>query len=99
MKRIHAISLLAAAGFIAAKGAAAQPQQQGHYLTIQYVAPPVPVMTLCNVRGVNYPIDYNYQIWGVNNLGQWFTIGQIVSTPAGTIAVRNDGARFPASCE
>jgi hypothetical protein len=99
MKWMSVIVVLAIAGFISTKGAAAHSPQEGHYQTVQYAGPPVPVMTICNVNGVDYQVDYGYRIWGVNNIGQWFVIGRIVSTPNGPIGVRNDGMRFPASCQ
>ena len=74
------------------------PDRQAHYEAVQYSAPPVPVMTVCNVNGVNYQVDYDYRIWDVNALGNWFVIGRIVNTAYGTIAVRRDGTRFPANC-
>lgn len=75
------------------------PSNPPHYQTVQYALPPVPVMTVCNVNGVDYQVDYSYRIWGVSAFGRWFVIGRIVNTPNGTVAVRNDGLQFPASCE
>ncbi len=62
MKRMIAIGLFAVAGFLAAGIAMAQTPQQGHYQTIQYSGPPAPVMTVCNVHGVDYQIDFGYRI-------------------------------------
>lgn len=99
MKRMIAIALFAVASFIATGRAAAETPQQGHYQTIQYSVPPVPVMTVCLVNGVDYQVDYNYRIWAVNGYGLWFVIGQITITPDGPVAVRNDGVSFRAACE
>lgn len=99
MKRMIAIALFAVAGLIATGSAAAETPQQGHYQTIQHSVPPVPVMTVCEVNGVNYPVDYTYRIWAVNGYGGWFVIGRIVTTPTGPIAIRDDGVRYPAACE
>ena len=99
MKRIILVALFVVAGLIAARNAGAQTLTQGHFQTIQYAVPPVPVMTVCTVNGVDYQIDFNYRIWGVNNFGRWFVIGRIVTMPYGPIAVRNDGVRFPAVCQ
>jgi hypothetical protein len=99
MKRMIAIALFVVAGFIATGNATAETSQQGHLQTIQYSVPPVPVMTVCEVNGVDYQVDYNYRIWAVNGYGRWFVIGRITTTPTGAIAIRNDGARYPAACE
>jgi hypothetical protein len=99
MKRIIAIALVTAAGFFATGSSEAQTAQHGHYQTVQYAVPPVPVMTVCEVNGVDYQIDYGYRIWGVNAYGRWFVIGRIVTTPSGPIAIRNDGVRYPAVCQ
>jgi curli biogenesis system outer membrane secretion channel CsgG len=74
------------------------PPAAAHYQTAQYAVPPSPVMTVCNVNGVDYQIDYSNRIWAINSFGNWFVLGRIVNTPNGTLAIRTDGARFPASC-
>ncbi len=99
MKRTITIALYAAASILAAGSAVAQRPQQGHYQTIQYSAPPAPVMTVCDVNGVDYQVDFSYRIWAINGYGGWLVIGRIVPTPVGPIAIRNDGMRFSAVCE
>jgi hypothetical protein len=42
--------------------------------------PPVPIMNLCEVNGVDYPIDFNHQIWDRNSCGQWAAIGRVLAT-------------------
>jgi hypothetical protein len=66
---------------------------------VQYSVPPVPVMTVCEVNGVDYQVDFGYRIWAVNGVGGWFVIGRIQTTPLGLIAVRIDGTQYPAVCE
>lgn len=99
MKRMMAIALLGVAGFLLTKGAPAQEFGQAHMQLVQYSGPPVSVMTMCYVNGVNYPVDYSSRIWGVNGYGTWFVIGRIVNNGYGTVAVRNDGMQFPATCQ
>jgi hypothetical protein len=98
MKWMIAIALLAVAGSLPTKSASAQRPNTAHYQSIQYTVPPVPIMGVCNVNGVDYQVDYNHRIWAVNAYGNWFVIGRIVSNAYGTIAIRNDGTRYPASC-
>jgi len=99
MKRILAIALFAVGSLASIKAVSAQQLQQGHYEMAQYGAPPVPVMSICEIKGVGYQVDYNYRIWGVNGYGQWIVLGRIVVTPDGLIATRLDGARFSATCQ
>lgn len=42
--------------------------------------PPVPIMNLCEVNGVDYPIDFNHQIWDRSGCGQWAAIGRVLAT-------------------
>jgi hypothetical protein len=99
MKRILAIALVIVGSLASIKAVSAQRPQSGHYETVQFGVPPVPVMTVCEVNGVDYQVDYSYRIWGVNGYERWFVIGRIVVTPEGPIAIRLDGARFPAACQ
>ena len=67
MKKINSVALLALASFILAGSASAQTLSRApQYQLTQYSAPmpPVPVMAVCAVRGVRYPVDYDYQVWG-----------------------------------
>ncbi len=101
MKRIFAVlvfAMFAVASFISGKEASAQPARPGHYETVQYAVPPVAVMIVCNVNGVDYPVDFNYRVWGVNGDGTWFVVGRIFATPAGSVAVANNRLRFSAAC-
>jgi hypothetical protein len=99
MKRILAIALFAVGSLASIKAVSAQRPEQGHYETVQYGAPPAPVMAVCEVNGVGYQVDYGYHIWGVNAYGRWFVIVRIVVTPDGLIATRLDGIRFRAICQ
>lgn len=96
MKWMIAIALLAAAGFLPAKSASGK-QPRAHYMTIQSSVPPVPVMEVCYVNGVSYPVDYAYRIWGTTPSGAWLIIGVLRITPTGPIAV-SGGMFYPASC-
>jgi hypothetical protein len=98
MKKIIAIAVFAVAGILATTTASAQTAPLAHYQTVQSSVPPVAVMTVCYINGVNYPVDFNNVIWGQNGYGIWFTIGRIVATPNGLIAVRADGMQFAAAC-
>jgi hypothetical protein len=98
MRSMLVFALLTVAGFLSTKGAIAQEYGAAHLQLVQYSAPPVPVMTMCFVNGVNYPVDYSGRIWGVNGYGVWFVIGRIVNNGYGAIAVRNDGLQFSATC-
>ncbi|WP_263350429.1 hypothetical protein [Acidicapsa acidisoli] len=93
-----ALALFTVVGPFSSGDAPALSSPAAHYQTAQYAVPPVPVMTVCNVNGVDYQVDYSYQIWGVNAFGNWFVIGRIVRTAYGTIAIRTDGVRYPAAC-
>jgi len=54
MKRILAIALFAVGSLASIKAMSAQQLEQDHYETVQYGAPPVPIMTVCEVHGVGY---------------------------------------------
>jgi hypothetical protein len=98
MKKMIAIAVFAAAGILATTPASAQTAPRAHYQTVQSSTPPVAVMTTCFVNGVNYPVDFNNVIWGLNGYGIWVTIGRIVPTPNGPMAV--SGAwRYAALCQ
>jgi|HubBroStandDraft_2_1064218.scaffolds.fasta_scaffold584123_1 hypothetical protein len=99
MKRIAAFVLLAVTSLTTTQNASAQPGQHPHYQTVQYTVPPVAVRTVCNVNGVDYPVDFGSRIWGRNAYDQWFVIGRIVATPTGYVGVRLDGVTFPAFCQ
>jgi hypothetical protein len=99
MKWMIAIALFAVAILIATGSAAAETPQQAYYQTILYSVPPVPVMEMCFVNGVNYPVGYSYRIWAAYGYGGWVVIGKITNTPNGTIAVRNHLVSFPAFCQ
>lgn len=98
MINMIALALFTVVGSLSGGTAPALSSNTAHYKTVQYSVPPVPVMTVCNVNGVDYQVDYSYRIWALNAVGNWFIIGRIVNTSYGTIAVRNDGVRYPASC-
>jgi hypothetical protein len=98
MINMIAFALFTVAASFSSADASALSSNTAHYNAVQYSVPPVPVMSVCNVNGVDYQVDYSYRIWGINGVGNWFVIGRIVNTAYGTIAVRNDGTRFPASC-
>jgi hypothetical protein len=98
MINMIALALFTLVGSFSNGDAPAPSSSIAHYQTAQYAVPPVPVMTVCNVNGVDYQVDYSYRIWGINAVGNWFVIGRIVNTSYGTIAIRNDGVRYPASC-
>jgi len=98
MKKIMVFALLAVT-LMTTEGVSAQRAQQGNYQTVQFTVPPVPVRTVCNVNGVDYPVDFGSRIWGRNAYDQWFVIGRIVATPAGYVGVRLDGLTFPAFCQ
>ncbi|HXS13622.1 MAG TPA: hypothetical protein VN734_13020 [Acidobacteriaceae bacterium] len=68
MKRILAIALFAVGSLASIKAMSAQQLEQDHYETVQYGAPPVPIMTVCEVHGVGYQVDYDYQIWSVKRM-------------------------------
>jgi hypothetical protein len=97
MKRKIAIAMLVVAGLLAARSASADNTAQAHFELAQYTAPPVPVMDMCNVNGVNYPVDYSYRIWGTNVAGVWVVIGSIRITPTGPVAI-GFGQAYPAIC-
>jgi hypothetical protein len=54
MKRKLAIALFAVGSLASIKAMSARRLERGHYETVQYGAPPVPVMTVCEVSGVGY---------------------------------------------
>ncbi len=94
MMKILAIAMLAAAGFLPARSASAV-TPKAH--VIHYLLPPVAVMMVCNVNGVNYPVDYSSQIWGRNREGSWLIIGQMVYTAYGPVAYSR-GGYYPTTC-
>jgi hypothetical protein len=98
MIKMIALVLFAVAGTFSSGAAPSLSTPTAHFQTVQFAVPPVPVMTVCNVNGVDYQVDYSYRIWGINALGNWFVVGRIVNTAYGTIAIRTDGVRFPATC-
>lgn len=98
MINLIALSLFTAVASFSNGNAAELPLIVPRYERAQYSVPPVPVMTVCNVNGVDYQVDYSYRIWGINAIGNWFVIGRIVNTAYGTIAIRTDGVRYPATC-
>lgn len=100
MKRLIAVAtvMLVVAGFLSTERAEARTMAPAHFVTVQYLVPPVPVMTVCYVNGVNYQVDYQSRIWTLGP-GGWFIIGRIAVLADGTtIAIRTDGLRFPAAC-
>ena len=94
MMKILAIVMLAAAGFLPARSASADPPK-AH--VIQYSLPPVAVKMVCKVNGVNYPVDYSNLIWGKNREGNWLIFGQMVYTAYGPVAYSR-GGYYPTSC-
>ena len=64
-----AFALFTVAGLFSNGQSVQIPDRQAHYETVQYSAPPVPVMETRLVNGVNYPVDYYYHIWGTNAAG------------------------------
>ncbi len=62
MKRILATALFAVGSLASINVVSAQQREQGHYEAVQYGAPPVPVMTICEVNRVGYQVDYDYRI-------------------------------------
>jgi hypothetical protein len=97
MKSMIAAAMFSVAGLLLTASASAQ-TPQAHYQTVQASVPPVPVMTVCYVNGVNYPVDYSYRIWGTNAAGVWVVIGKINMTPNGPVAV-GLGQAYPAACQ
>jgi len=98
MDKMFTLALFAVAGTLSVAAVPSLSSSAAHSQALQYAVPPVPVMMVCNVNGVDYQVDYSYQIWGINALGNWFVIGRIINTPNGTLAIRTDGVRFPAAC-
>jgi hypothetical protein len=99
MRKIMMLALLVCAASLLTGAAAAQTRRDApHYQYVQYVAAPV-LTNSCLVNGVVYGVDANSSIWAQDAYGRWFIMGRIVATPNGYIAVRNDGVRFPASCQ
>jgi hypothetical protein len=98
MINMIALSLFTAVASFSNGNPTALPSNAAHYQTAQYALPPVPLMTVCNVNGVDYQVDSSYRIWGINAVGNWFVIGRIVNTAYGAIAIRTDGVRYPATC-
>jgi hypothetical protein len=98
MKKLLVFALFVGMSLMAGRNASAQ-NVRPRYQTIQYTVPPVPIQAVCNVNGVNYPVDFGSHIWGRNDYDEWFVIGQIVATPNGYVAVRLDGVRFRAFCQ
>lgn len=99
MKKIMMLTPLVFAASLLTGTAVAQTRHDvPRYQDVQYA--PAPTFTnSCEVNGVVYGVDAYSRIWTQNGLGQWFIIGRIIATPNGYIAVRNDGARFPAACQ
>ena len=98
MINMIALALLVVVGTPSGGAAPMFPTPAARVETTQYAVPPVRIMIVCNVNGVDYQVDYSYLIWGVNAFGNWFVIGRIVSTANGMIAIRADGVRHPATC-
>jgi hypothetical protein len=97
MKKVLAIALLAAAGFVMA-GSAFPKTPRARVLSIASSAPPVTVMMVCNVNGLNYPVDYAENIWGrLPSTNEWAVVGQLVLTTRGLMAYRG-GTYYPATC-
>jgi hypothetical protein len=55
--------------------------------------------TICQVNGIDYPVDDIGQIWSIGNGNQWFVIGHIVYAPYGVIAGQNDEIEYPVVCQ
>lgn len=97
MKKLMMLAPLAAALFFSRTAPAQVRFSDPQYRTVQYAAPVFPYS--CEVNGVVYGVDAGSRIWAENAVGQWFIIGRIVAGPYGYVAIRNDGARYPAVCE
>jgi hypothetical protein len=93
-KKVLALALLAVATLMPASKVSAESLEQGHYQTVLS-----PAAIVCDVSGVDYPVDGLGRIWAADAYGRQFVIGHIVYGPIGPIAVRNDGWRFPAVCQ
>jgi hypothetical protein len=97
MKKVLAIALWAAAGFLPPQSASPVPPP-AHVRAIASSGPPVMVMMVCNVNGINYPVDYARNIWGRLPLTEhWAVVGQLVFTTRGIMACRG-GNYYPATC-
>ena len=95
MKWMIAIALFAVAILIATGSAAAETPQQAYYQTILYSVPPVPVMEMCFVNGVNYPVGYSYRIWAAYGYGGWVVIGKMNEKHwSAVITRRSDNVRI-----
>jgi hypothetical protein len=91
-KKMIALALFGVASLMPATKASAQSEQRGQNQTFQ-------AETVCSVNGANHPVDTLGRVWAVNAFGHPYVIGHIISGPNGLIAIRNDGAPFPAECE
>jgi len=83
MKLTSTIAMFSGASLIPSCGASAPRTGEGDRETVQPQIPPVPVMTLCEVNGVDYPIDFGFRIWDIDGRGQWAVIGRVLATTQG----------------
>jgi len=97
MKKLMFLAPLAAALLLNRPAPAQVRFSDSQYQTVQYGTPDFPYS--CEVNGVIYGVDANSRIWAQNVVGRWFIIGRFVAGPYGYIAIRNDGARYPAVCQ
>jgi len=51
-----------------------------HSAHLRRTQPPVPMWSLCDVNGVEYPIDHHLHIWDIDHAGNWIQIGQVLAT-------------------
>jgi hypothetical protein len=93
-KKIIALAIFAAVGFLPASKAAAQAAQRSNYLNV-----PIGGAISCRVDGVTYPVDGLGRIWAIGNGGHWIITGHIVPGSYGDTAVRVDGTQSRAVCE
>jgi len=97
MKKILAIAILAVAGLLPARSASLVTPKT-YFLTTRSSGPPVTVMVVCSVNGVNYPVDFALNIWArLPPNEEWMIIGQLVFTTRGPVAYSR-GIYYPASC-
>jgi hypothetical protein len=80
MKLKSTIAMFSEASLIPTCAQSAPSSEAGSQEPPQPETPPVPIMNLCEVNGVDYPIDFNHQIWDRNGCGQWAAIGRVLAT-------------------
>jgi hypothetical protein len=80
MKLQSTIAVFSEANLIPTCGHSTRGDGETDPAPVEAEEPPVAIMGLCEVNGIDYPIDFNFQIWQRKGCGQWAAIGRVLAT-------------------